>query len=265
MKKIGVYLKILSLSLQVQLEYKMNFLLSFLFKLVPFVVNIFVWLAVSTIGKFSMSRDEIVTYYLFNLITSNMLICSIQYEISEDIRTGTISKYLIKPVSYMSYQMMKDLTSRVIFLLLGTIPVAFIVVVMRDYITYQFRAEYLIMYLLSLGIGYIINFFVCFLISELSFYFTNVSSVFATIDVIKDIISGAIFPLSLLPATVANGLIALPFSYIGYIPCSIMLGQYPIETVRLQMGIGILWCIALGLLSKLVWRSGLKKYAVFGG
>ena len=63
-----------------------------------------------------MNRDEIVTYYFFNLITSNMLICSIQYDISDDIRTGSISKYLIKPITifllitssatnYMMYKM----------------------------------------------------------------------------------------------------------------------------------------------------------------
>lgn len=260
-----MYIEVASLSFQSQMEYKMNFLLSFLFKLVPFIVNIFVWLSVTTVGKFSMSRNEIVSYYIINLITSNMLICSIQYEISNDIRNGTIGKYLIKPVNYLGYQFMKDMPSRLIFLYLGAIPSAVVIYFMRNFIEFHFSVIYLCLYIVSLIIGYVINFLLCFLISELSFYFTNVSSFFTTTDVIKDIISGAIFPLSLLPDAIANGLIFLPFSYVGYIPTVIMLQEYSVNTICIQLLLGGGWCLLLGALCKVTWSNGLKKYAVFGG
>lgn len=252
------------LSLEDQLEYKINFILSFAFKLIPFVVNIFIWFAVAAANNFSMSINEIVTYYCLGLITSNLLECSMQYEISDDIRSGSINRFLIKPVSYFGYQIMKDMPSRVVFICLGFIPVTLIFLILHRYITFTFSAVNLALYILSLILGYAINFLLNFLLSILSFYFTNVSSLFAA-GVIQDIVSGAVFPLSLLPAGAAKVLLLLPFNYTGFFPNAILLNQYSLKDAALQFALGIVWFVVLAAACKAVWNNGLKKYAAFGG
>lgn len=265
MKKIESYIKIIDLSFQNQMEYKMNFFLSFLFQLIPFIVNILLWLAITTTGTFSMTRSEIITYYAICLITSNLVVCSIQNEVSDDIRNGTINKYLIKPVNYFGYQLMKDFSSRIIFILLGCIPIAGVFFALNNIIEYQFDIIYLMLYIVALVVGYAINFLITFLLSELCFYFTNVSTFFSATTVLKSIVSGSIFPLALLPIGLVNSLQLLPFSYIVYFPTVILQQQYTVtETIRL-LCIGMLWFLLLANLCKLTWSKGLEKYSSFGG
>ncbi|MBU5317329.1 ABC-2 family transporter protein [Clostridium bornimense] len=265
MKKVSAYFKVANLSFQNQMEYKMNFLLSFAFKLIPFVINILVWLAVTSAGSFSMTQSEIITYYAISLITSNLIICSIQYEVSDDIRNGTINKYLIKPISYFGFQFMKDFSSRIIFIFLGIIPVILVLIALRNMIVFHFNFIFLVLYIVSLIIGYIINFLLSFLLSELSFYFTNVNVFFSTTDVMKNIVSGAIFPLALLPLGIQNILMYLPFSYIGYFPTVILLHQFTFEETLIKLFIGVIWCLLLAILCKMIWSKGISKYSSFGG
>lgn len=259
------YIKISNLSFQNQMEYKTNFIMTFLYRLLPFMINILVWLAISDSSTFTMSKDEIVTYYMVGLITSNLVVCSIQNEISEDIRMGTINKYLIKPINYFGYQFMKDVAFRITFIILGIIPIAILFSLMKSYIVLQFHMGYCVLFIVSIMIGYIINFLMSFLLSELSFYFNNVSVLFSASDVLKNIISGSVFPLMLLPAQIADVLMILPFSYISYFPTIILLQDYSIENVLVRLLIGIIWCIVLGELCHITWKQGIKSYSSFGG
>lgn len=262
---LKAYMKIANLSFQNHMEYKTNFIMTFLYRLLPFLINILVWLAISDSSTFAMSKDEIITYYMVGLITSNLVVCSIQNEISEDIRNGTINKYLIKPISYFGYQFMKDVVFRINFVVLGFIPVFLLFVSLHKYIILQFNAIYCMLFIISAIIGYIINFLLCFLLSELSFYFTNVSVLFSASDVLKNIVSGSVFPLMLLPMQIADILMILPFSYISYFPTIILLQEYSIEIIIKRLLIGIIWCMVLGGLSHLTWRRGLRLYSAFGG
>lgn len=262
---LRAYMKIANLSFQNQMEYKTNFIMTFLYRLLPFMINVLVWIAISDSSTFTMDKDEIITYYMIGLITSNLVVCSIQNEISEDIRNGTINKYLIKPINYFGYQFMKDVAFRFSFITLGIIPIIIIFAFMRQYIIIQFSVEYCLLFVLSIMIGYVINFLLCFLLSELSFYFTNVSVLFSASDVLKNIVSGSVFPLMLLPVQVADILMMLPFSYISYFPTIILLREYSIKTILIRLLVGVLWCAILGILCHITWKRGLKSYASYGG
>lgn len=250
MARFAAYFKIFKLSLEDQMEYKMNFILSFAFKLIPFIVNILIWFAVAGINHFSMNINEIITYYCLSLITSNLMVCSIQYEISDDIRSGTINRFLIKPVNYFGYHVMKDMPSRVVFVFLGFIPVTLVFLALHKYIVFTFNAANLILYILSLILGCGINFLLNFILSILSFYFTNVSSLFAAAGVIQDIVSGAIFPLSLLPAAVSRVLLFLPFNFIGFFPNAILLNRYSGKDMAFQFLLGLTWFTALAVVCR---------------
>ena len=265
MKKLSPYFEVFKLSLENRMEYKMNFILSFAVKLIPFAVNILLWLAAASAGRFSMTVNQIVTYYCLSLITSNLTVCSIQHEIAGDIRTGSINRFLIKPMNYFGYQVMKDLPSRAVFLVFGFLPVTLIFLILHRYIVFTFSVVNLLLYILSAVLGYAVNFLLNFLLSELSFYFTNVSSLFAVAGVLQSILSGAVFPLSLLPVSLEKALSQLPFYFIGFFPNAILLNQYSLESAALPFLSGLVWFLLLAAACKRTWGNGLKKYAAFGG
>ena len=66
------YFKIFKISLISYLEYRVNFVLSFLFSLVPFSVSILLWVAVAKHSEF-ITVKEVVSYYFVILIVKNKL------------------------------------------------------------------------------------------------------------------------------------------------------------------------------------------------
>lgn len=264
-KRMIPYFKTLNLSFQSQIEYKANFVMSFIFKLLPVLVNILIWISVNVSEQSNMTQSDIITYYCISLITTNLVTCFIQNEISQDICNGDICKYMIKPINYIFYQFFKDLAHRLIFIILGIIPVSIIFLLFHRYINLVVNFTDISLFILSIIVGYLINYLFCFIISELSFYFTNVTALFSSFDVLKNIVSGAIFPLNLLSASITGFLLYLPFSYITFLPTIILQKKYSISFIFEKMTIGLLWIVILFLIARFIWKKGIERYTTFGG
>ncbi len=260
------YITVIKLSFQNQMEYKLNYILSFAIKLIPFIVNLLIWLTVLTNEHhFSMNQYEIITYYIISLISTNMTVCTINYEMSDDIKSGNINKYLLQPFSYIKYQLFKDLPIRFNFILFGFLPITLIICLFRNYIDINYNLKNITFFLLILVLGYYINFLVTFILGELSFYFNDVSSLYASFDVLKGIVSGAIVPITLFPNFLKNILLYLPFSYITYIPNISLIINFSLAEYILYFTICISWCIVLTFICKLIWKRCLLNYSAFNG
>jgi len=55
----------------------------------------------------------------------------------------------------------------------------------------------------------------------------------------------------------------MPFSYLVYYPAQVWLGQAEKEMVGIFLLTGF-WLVIFYLLTRLVWRQGLKSYAAYG-
>ncbi|EHO19802.1 hypothetical protein HMPREF9466_01733 [Fusobacterium necrophorum subsp. funduliforme 1_1_36S] len=102
--------------------------------------------------------NEILCYYFVTLIVSNITTTSCIFKISDDIRLGELSKYIIKPYHYILYQLMLDMSQRVIFMTMNAIPIFLIYIFLSRYMTFSVRIERIILMLFFLGMGYLINF-----------------------------------------------------------------------------------------------------------
>ena len=129
------YCGIFRTALANQLEYRVNFISSFLFSLAPFGVNTLLWIAAAR-GNDGMplGTEGIVTYYFATLIVSNITSTTSIFRISDDIRLGNLSQYLLKPYNYALYQLMTDVPQRVVFVVMNAVPLAAIYALLRRYI-----------------------------------------------------------------------------------------------------------------------------------
>lgn len=261
------YLKVMNIGLQNMFEYRFNFLSNLIFSFIPFATNLLIWFAVfnTTENKLGYNIKEITTYFFVLLIVDNLVVNNSQWEIANDIKTGMLTKYLIKPLNYMAYIFYKDLPNRLIHIVVGVLPITFIGLLLKKYLVIYLSFNILIFFIISLVIGYIINFLLNFLISELSFYFSEVSNFFPPINVLKDIISGKVFPLNIVPKSIYQLLLFTPFQFIGYFPVMIILNKYSEREIIQTLFLGIGWVFILYVLCKVLWRKGLNKYSAFGG
>lgn len=260
------YFKIFKISLSNQLEYRANFISSFLYSLVPFGVNTLLWLAVAIKNKdMLLDVNGILSYYFVTIIVSNITSTSCVFKISDDIRLGELSKYIIKPYNYVLYQLMIDIPQRVIFVAMNAVPILIIYAMLSKYIDFSINIERILMMTGLLLIGYLINFFIDFSISLYSFYFSKVSSLYTSLKVIRNICAGVVFPLIMLPSNILSFLKILPFAYTSYIPTIFLVKGISIKIAFEQMLMALVWLLVLVVSSMELWKRGIKKYCAFGG
>lgn len=261
------YMKVMSVSIQNSLEYRFNFFTQLFFSFIPFAVNILIWFSIDGYSKdkYGYTLKEIVSYYFIILIVDNIIQSNMHWQISEDIKTGQINKYLIKTMDYMAYNFFLDLPKRLVFIALGLLPVSAVGLFLRSYLLITINFKILAFFLMSLVLGYLINFFLNFLLSEYSFYFSDVTGLFGSYSVLKNILSGKFFPLNIIPNLLFRFLMATPFQFGGYFPAAILLNKLPQNEIINITLLGCGWVIVLYILCVLLWKSGLKKYSAFGG
>ncbi|AEC02697.1 ABC transporter permease [Parasphaerochaeta coccoides] len=260
------YLIVLRNELVNLLEYRADFISSFLFSLVPFGVNTLLWIAVAKQNEsFSMGINEVVSYYLIVLVTTNLTESRTVNNVSKDIRLGDLNKYLVKPCSYILYQLMIDLPRRLVFIVMNFIPIALLAIILRNYFDFYFSGVRIFYYLCFIGAGYVINFFIDLMIGFYSFYFTKVNAFYSSIRVFRNIMSGSIFPLNLLSSSWFSFLSLMPFAYSVFFPSSIFLNTLDDDNLAMYLVISIVWCIGLFLICLFLWDRGLKRYSSFGG
>ena len=263
---MNTYYKIFKISLANQLEYRANFISGFLFSLVPFTVNVLLWLAVTAQSStIPLEASGIVSYYFLTLITYNITSTTSVFKISDDIRLGSLNQYLIKPYNYTLYQLAVDLPYRFVFIVMNALPITVLYFVLHRYFIFMLSVWKIVFFAAFLVTGYLINFLIDFLIALYSFYFSRVSSLYTSIRVLKNISAGIIFPLVLLPKSVFTFLKNLPFAFISHIPVSLLLDDMPMHTALFSLCKAFGWITILSISCTTVWKRGMKVYSAYGG
>lgn len=258
------YFKILKISLISYLEYRVNFVLSFLFSLVPFAVSVLLWVAVAKHSEF-IKVKEVVSYYFVILIVKNITTTNSIIRFSDDIRLGELNKYLLKPYNYCFYSLMADLPERIVFIVMNFIPLLLIYIFLHNYISLDLSLIKIFFFILFLILGYLINFFIDFLIGLYSFYFSKISSLYTSIKVLRNLSAGNIFPLLMLPAKIFLALQFLPFMYTSYIPTMLLLKKTSFNLILKNLFVSITWLSIVCLFSAILWKRGMKRYSAYGG
>ena len=108
------------------------------------------------------------------------------------------------------------------------------------------------------------KFLLSILIGFISFWTTDNSGIFYSINTLSKFLSGAYFPINILPAAFLNFSLALPFIYTFYLPAQLYLGKISILQGLRGLGLEIVWVAILYCAIKVVWKMGLKKYERVG-
>ncbi len=262
------YLKIMNTSLQNNMEYRFQFMTTIICSFIPFAVNSLIWLSINNYSSdlYGYSLNEIFTYYFIMMIVNNLLQCDIAYTVCDDIRSGTIIPYLLKPLDYMGYHLFNELPRKVVFIIWGAAPTAVLFLFIRKSLTLSWDPILIAQFIVSLIIGILISFLLYYLLGLLAFTFSQVGNFIMGYGVLLTIISGKIFPLTLMPGLVRRILDFTPFQYTAYVPVTILQNKYGSYTeVFGVIMLGIVWVAVLYGICRLLWKNGLNKYSAFGG
>ena len=127
-----------------------------------------------------------------------------------------------------------------------------------------FEPRHLVLFLISLLLAALLAFVLDMHFGVLAFWLADATQLRRYKDILQQATSGILIPLAFLPATIKPIFAALPFRYIISAPAEILLGQAEGTAALHLLLIQATWTGVLLLTLTLLWRRGLKIYAVPG-
>ncbi len=261
---IRPYLVAFRLALSKALVYRANLLLGAINVLIWFGTLILIYRAVGgSLGSYS--EAELVTYILAtSFMASTLFNTATQEQISDEIVEGDLVNFLLRPINYFCYWISRALAVRCVFMVVATIAVFILAQWVREDILVP-TDSVIIFQTLTIAFGAIVLMTVLDFISASSSFWTGrnfgprwMFMIFARF------LSGAAFPIALMPGWAQTIFHATPFPYLVGAAAETVIGKLAGPAFLQALMIQWIWICASILVLSFLWRKGIRSYAAYG-
>lgn len=256
---------VFSVYMQDNLTYRSQAVIWMLTDAVPAVLMPLVWLASyhgrPAIGGFTPTT--MVSYYLVMLCLSSIMITHIMWDIAFEVREGRFNIYLTRPFSYMAFQYAGNLSWRAMRGILFVPTFAACALIFWPYLRWE---GYHVgpLFWLAVLLGHLLSFVIGYALGLLALLFTEVRSIYMFYYMPMSFLSGEVVPLSLLPGWAERTAQVLPFRYTLAFPAELFLNKLTLAEIQAGFLIQTAWLVGFYLISRVLWRVGLRHYTGAG-
>jgi ABC-2 type transport system permease protein len=202
-----------------------------------------------------------VGYFLAALIVRQITGCWLVWELNYEIKQGTLSQKLLKPIHPLWVYSASNLAA--IPLRAGLcLPVAMVAIWYGQLIA---NPSLVLIFFLSLIGAWCINFFAMALVGSLAFYLESSTGVFELWMITFMILSGYVVPLELFPGWARDIAQVLPFRYTLGFPVEVITGMLDVQTALRQLALQWMHAAIMATAGLLAFRAGVRRFGAFGG
>ncbi len=261
-----MYFKVFSNTWGEVLSYRLNFVMWRFRVVLQLLTMFFLWQAlIPPDGSlFGYTQSQMLTYILGTSLLTSIVLATRTAEIGDQINNGTLSNFLIRPISYMKYWFARDLGDKAMNLSFSLVEVSILVAIFRPPLFLQTDPLYLGFAFIAALISMTMYFFFNYLLGLFGFWSNEIWGPRFIFWIIINFFAGSLFPLDILPGQVFEVLKLLPFTYLLYFPLKIYLGSLGVSTILEGLFVSLIWTGILFLTVKIVWSKGLKLYGAEG-
>lgn len=261
------YLQLFKNYLETSLEYRANLVTLIINQLISTASILFLWFAVYRANDEvqGFTFDKALLYYilvpLFGYITQ-IYISSI---LSKEIRTGDLSKYLLKPYKIWLVAFIRSLAAKIHILIL-ILPIYTVIIALYfSHIDFSLNIISILFAIIIAVAALLLNAIIDFVISWLAFWFDDVWAFEHLKFILFSVLGGVSIPFDFLSDQLRSIFEFLPFKFLYYVPISYLTENKDQLEFLLQDLLNIfVWMIPFILLSYILWKLGIKKYEAYG-
>jgi ABC-2 type transport system permease protein len=265
------YWHAIGIGIQNNLTYRFNFLARAVFGLIPLLALLYLWRKIygdkgsdAVVGNYTLG--QMISYYLVaTMVDALTAVNEDDWQIAADIKDGNISQFLLKPIDYLTFRLCLFFSGRLTYIAVAAVPLAIFIACQRQYFVWPADGTTLALFLLSIGLTALLQFFLSYAMAMLAFWVLEVSTFIFILFAFEYIASGHLFPLDILPRGVQQVLQLTPFPYQLYFPVSIYMGKTTGAALLQGLLLQGLWVVATYSLARFAWRRGIKHYSAVGG
>ena len=260
------YFQIIKNTWDQSLAYRTSFILFRVREVLQLLSMYFIWLfVVPENGTFSgYTQASMLTYVLAGAFINDIIFSTRTTAIASEINDGTLTNFLIRPMSYLKYHFFRDFGDKAMNILFSLIEISIILFLLKPPFIFQTNLMVLLLLIISIALGVVMHFFISIMIGFIGFWSNEGWGPRFIFYQAVGFFSGSLFPLDVLPKQVFNLIELLPFTYLTFFPTKIYLGE--LSSIEIVKGFVIcsVWILLLFFLSQYVWRKGLKVYTAQG-
>lgn len=252
-------------SLTRQMAYKADFLLTLVAPIAVFsIVSYAVWRAIyslragANIGTFSM--EQMLQYQCWALIAALLIRSHRSWNLSEDIRMGRITSFLLYPFELWKFHASEFIAFQIVETAIAIFAIA--TMVATGILPVPNPQHLLIGFTFSLGVGalwFVLEFF----FGLLAFWLEETWVMRFVFNLFAVLLSGAFIPIELFPTALQSILGFTPFPLITSLPVHFFLGTATTSLAHAYLTL-VAWIAGLALLSHFTWRRGITLYSASG-
>jgi ABC-2 type transport system permease protein len=254
-------------SFQTRLAYRTEVWASIFGAFITILARVAIWAAayqgVTTVSGATLS--DMTTY----AILGGTVIGAWHYqdmveELGEQIRSGNVAIYLLKPLHYPLYLFFTEIGRVLCRVLLVVGPV---VVISAFAFGMQAPASLFhgVMFVLFWALSFAILFTISATCGLMAFWMMTTFSLTWFLQAVITILSGYFVPLWLFPGGSGAIVQMLPFAWIGYYPTSVYLGRFDVADTLAIFAFGLAWLAVIAGFGLFLWRRASLRISVQGG
>lgn len=180
-------------------------------------------------------------------------------EIGNQIKYGTISNYLIKPVKIIPTLYSISFGRNGMRLILAVLNMIIGVIIFPPK-----GLTSIFLFAIFFGASLCINFAYNLFQGTLFFYLTDASAARSTLNNLIRVFSGEMIPLYLFPLAIGQFLRYTPLPSMVYGPTIALSTSIIDQGVVINIGIAVFWAVLLNILVYLFWKRSIKNYEAIG-
>lgn len=260
------YLAIFRITWENMLVYRLNFFLWRIRTVLQLLLVYFVWWTVFQNQQeiFGYTQSAILTYVMVSALVRAIILSSTSIDVSGHINEGGVVNFLIKPLSFMGYYFIRDLSDKLFNISFVIFEIAILIFLLKPQIIFQTDILTLALFILGIFLGILLYFSIAFCVGLISFWVENSWGPFFLITIFLEGFGGGLFPIDILPKGLANFLMLTPFPYLIYFPSKIYLGSLSTQDLIFGFVSLTFWVFGMWIITVKTLQAGLRHYTAFG-
>ncbi|MEO0947951.1 MAG: ABC-2 family transporter protein [Cyanobacteria bacterium J06641_5] len=241
-------------------EYRAELILWVLSNSLPFIM-MGAWIEASQNGQFALGPTEFARYFLAAFLVRQLTVVWVVWEFERSVVEGRLSFRLLQPLDPIWYHVAEHVGER-----LARIP--FTAVVVGLFFALYPTAFWLpglgqvLLWLPIVALVFALRFLMQYSAGLLAFWTERASALEQVWFLLYLFLSGLLAPLEVFPPALREIVLLTPFPYLVHFPAALLVGL----PVRWGEGclVILVWLAGFYVLSRWLWRRGLRQYSGMG-
>jgi ABC-2 type transport system permease protein len=230
------------------------------------VIYLVVWRTVAEssggqVGGFT--PGGFAAYYIVLMVVMHLTQIWHMWEMEFLIRDGTMSARLVRPIHPIHEDVSQNISYKFLMLIVVIPATVLLVLVFRPEIQTQVWA--LLIFILAVILAAVLSFVVGWTVALAAFWTTRTLAINEFYFISMFFFAGQVAPLDLLPDVIRRVADLLPFRWMLSYPVELFLGRLTQQQALEGLIAQVIWIGLAGLVLRLVWVQGVRRYGAVGG